>query len=142
MPVPKYTYRGPIDHTLPIDRSKIKGKSIIVTGGANGMGEACVRDFVASGAFVTFGDVNERGYEMEKELNQKHGNCCAFVKCDITSWNDQKVMFETAKTKSPSNSVDVVLANAGISRSSGDSLWVLDGKLCSISVASYFTETY
>ncbi|PKS13177.1 hypothetical protein jhhlp_000521 [Lomentospora prolificans] len=120
MPVRKYTYKGPVDHTLPIDRSQAKGKSIIVTGGANGMGESCVRAFVAAGAFVTFADVNERGYEVEKELTEAHGNCCKFVKCDITSWEGQKNMFETAKKLSPANSIDVVLANAGISRSSGD----------------------
>ncbi len=93
------------------------------------MGETCVRAFVAAGAFVTFADVNERGHEVEKELNAAHGgNCCKFVKCDIRNWEEQKNMFETAKRLSPANSVDVVLANAGISRSSGDSMLVLDGQ--------------
>ena len=128
MPIPRYTYNGPVDHTLPIDRDRIRGKSVIVTGGANGMGEVAVRDFVSAGAFVTFADVNEpRGKEIEAELN-KDGEKCAFVKCDIRDWEQQKAMFETAKGRSPSNSVDVVIANAGISRSSGDSLWNLDGE--------------
>ncbi|OHE98644.1 AdhA [Colletotrichum orchidophilum] len=35
-------------------------------------------------------------------------------------------MFETAKNQGPAKSVDIVIANAGISRSSGDSLWNLD----------------
>ena len=86
-----------------------------------------MRAFVAAGAFVTFADLNDRGKEIEKELNA-NGERCVFVKCDIRSWEDQKVMFETAKTRSPAKSVDVVIANAGISRSSGDSLWTLDGK--------------
>lgn len=92
------------------------------------MGETCVREFVAAGAFVTFADVNEgRGRTIEAELNA-NGSNCVFVKCDIRDWEEQKVVFETAKTKSPGQSVDVVIANAGISRSSGDSLWNLDGK--------------
>lgn len=91
------------------------------------MGETCLRAFVAAGAFVTFGDVNKRGYEVEKELNSAHGNCCKFVMCNINEWEEQKNMFETAKQSSPAKSVDVVVANAGISRSSGDSMWVLDG---------------
>lgn len=124
--LPRYTYTGPVDHTVVPDKSKMKGKSVVVTGGANGIGEACVRAFVAAGAFVTFGDLSERGKEIEKELNAD-GDRVAFVKCDIRSWDEQKTLFETAVSKSPSHSVDVVLANAGISRSSGDSLWNLDG---------------
>lgn len=128
MPLPRYSYNGPINHTVRPNTENARGKSVIVTGGANGMGEACVRDFVAAGAFVTFADVNEeRGRVVEKELNGDGGNKCVFVKCDIRSWDEQKTMFETAKTRSPHNSVDVVIANAGISRSSGDSLWNLDG---------------
>lgn len=90
------------------------------------MGETCVRKFCDAGAFVTFGDVNDRGKVIETELNAKHGNCCAFVRCDIRDWDQQKTMFETAKSRSPANSVDIVIANAGISRSAGDSLWNLD----------------
>lgn len=128
MPLPRYTYTGPVDHTASIARDKIRGKSVIVTGGANGMGEVAVRDFVSAGAFVTFADVNEpRGKAMEAELNAG-GEKCAFVKCDIREWDEQKVMFETAKARSPGKSVDVVIANAGISRSSGDTLWNLDGE--------------
>ncbi|TDZ33310.1 5'-hydroxyaverantin dehydrogenase [Colletotrichum spinosum] len=89
------------------------------------MGEACVRAFVESGAFVTFGDVNPRGKDIERELNV-NGERSAFVECDIRDWNQQKVMFEIAKGRSPNHSVDIVIANAGISRSSGDSLWNLD----------------
>lgn len=126
MPLPRYTYTGPIDHTVVPDRSKVSGKSVIITGGANGMGETCVRQFVDAGAFVTFGDVNtSRGLQIEAELNAP-GPRCAFVPCDIRDWDQQKAMFQTAKSKSPAHSVDVVIANAGISRSSGDSLWNLD----------------
>ncbi|CAI4212652.1 unnamed protein product [Parascedosporium putredinis] len=126
MSLPRYQYTGPVDHTVVPDREKIRGKSVIITGGANGMGEVCVRDFAAAGAFVTFADLNEeRGKAIEAELNA-NGVCSVFVKCDIRDWDQQIAMFETAKSKSPHNSVDVVIANAGISRSSGDSLWNLD----------------
>lgn len=56
MPLPKYTYNGPIDHTVVPDLANAKGKSVIITGGANGMGEAMVRAFTEVGAFVTFRD--------------------------------------------------------------------------------------
>ncbi|KAL4889859.1 hypothetical protein BDV59DRAFT_195368 [Aspergillus ambiguus] len=124
MPVP-YTYSGPIDHTIAPNLDNAKEKSVVITGGANGMGEAMVRAFSAAGAFVTFGDLHPRGEDIARELNAKSEKA-AFVKCDIRDWDDLITLFETAKAKSPHNSVDVVIANAGISRSSGDSLWNLD----------------
>lgn len=125
MPLPRYTYQGPIDHTVIPDVANLKGKSVIITGGANGIGEICVRNFCEAGAFVTFADVNDRGKNIEQELNT-NSKRCVFVKCDITDWDQQMAMFETAKAQSPAKSVDIVIANAGISRSSGDSLWNLD----------------
>ncbi|KAH8736225.1 hypothetical protein BGZ61DRAFT_339582 [Ilyonectria robusta] len=126
MPLPRYAYTGPLDCTTPTNRDNVRQKSVVITGGANGMGEVCVREFAAAGAFVTFADVDEnRGKAIEEELNRSQV-CSVFVKCDIRDWDQQKAMFETAKSKSPNNSVDIVIANAGISRSSGDSLWNLD----------------
>ena len=126
--IPKYTYNGPVDCAASPDLSRMQGKSVIITGGANGMGKFMVKDFVEAGAFVTFADLHPQGFELEKELNTTASKPRAvFVKCDIRDWDDQVKLFETAKKSSPSNSVDIVIANAGISRSSGDSLWKLDG---------------
>ena len=88
------------------------------------MGEQAVRDFVAAGSFVTFSDVNSRGTEIEQELGSDR---CCFVEGDIRDWDAQVRTFKAAKTKSPHHSVDVVIANAGISRVGVDSLWKLDG---------------
>lgn len=121
----KYTYNGPIDCSVPTDKAMLRGKSVIITGGANGMGEQAVRDFVAAGSFVTFCDMNLRGNDIEKELGSDR---CCFVECDIRDWDAQVRTFKAAKTKSPHNSVDIVIANAGISRVGVDSLWKLDGR--------------
>ncbi|KAK2812197.1 hypothetical protein FQN50_001555 [Emmonsiellopsis sp. PD_5] len=122
--LPPYEYTGPVDCTIPPDPSKLKGKSVIVTGGANGMGETTVRMFAAEGAFVTIADLNEeRGQQIAKELSPN----AQFVKCNITSWDEQVAVFEAAIANSPNKSCDIVIANAGISRASGDSLWPLDG---------------
>jgi NAD(P)-dependent dehydrogenase (short-subunit alcohol dehydrogenase family) len=37
-----------------------------------------------------------------------------FIYCDVTSWDSQIHMFKSAKENSPENSVDVVVACAGI----------------------------
>lgn len=142
--LPRYQYTDPVDHTVVPDTKRMKNKSVIVTGGANGIGEACVRAYVKAGAFVTFADMAQsKGEELEAELNGPlgktgdalEGGCAVFVKCDIRDWDQQIAMFETAKSKSPERSVDIVVANAGISRSSGDSLWNLDGKHNILSLA-------
>lgn len=122
-PIPRYFWTGPVDHTIPIDKSKLKGKSVIITGGANGMGEVAARRFIIDGAFVTVGDMDvKRGEALEAELKGK----LKFVKCNIKTWEDQVALFEAATADG--RGIDVVIANAGISRSSGDSLWKLDGR--------------
>jgi NAD(P)-dependent dehydrogenase (short-subunit alcohol dehydrogenase family) len=123
--VPKYFYNGPIDCRIPTDHAALHGKSVVITGGANGMGEQAVRDFVAVGCFVTFSDINLRGKEIEANLGKDR---CCFIEADIRDWDAQVRMFEAAKEKSPNRSVDVVIANAGVSRVGYDSLWTLDGK--------------
>ena len=95
------------------------------------MGEEFVKQFAAAGSYVTFGDTNEeRGKQVEAEV-LKTGGKARFVPCDITSRKDQIRMFDAAIAYSPNKSCDVVIANAGISRSSGDSLWKLDGSISS-----------
>ena len=79
-------------------------------------------------AFVTFCDINEeKGKELEKELSPEK---TAFVKCDTRSWDDQVRMFETAISRSPHHSVDIVIGNAGVGRGAGDPMMALEGMLC------------
>lgn len=51
----------------------------------------------------------------------------AFVQTDVTSWEDQLNAFKLAIAKSASHTLDVVVANAGISIE--DSLFLNDGEL-------------
>ncbi|KAK5082311.1 hypothetical protein LTR05_007457 [Lithohypha guttulata] len=108
--MPEYKYTDPVDCAVDIDTDKISGKTAVVTGGASGIGEAYVRAFVSAGAHVCIGDLNtQNGERLSKELpNVK------FVKCDVTSWEDQIELFKTAVTFSPSGKLSYVVANAGI----------------------------
>ncbi|KAL6250762.1 hypothetical protein RBB50_003065 [Rhinocladiella similis] len=106
-----YTDEGPINCDVDIDSSSVKGKTAIVTGGANGIGEAYVRALSKAGAFVVIADVSERdGERLSKEL----GSSARFVKCDVSSWADQVAVFKAAAASSPSGRIDVVIPNAGI----------------------------
>lgn len=100
----------PADATF--DASTLAGKSVVLTGGASGIGEQYLRTLVAVGAFVTFGDVAiELGTKIASELADK----VAFVHCDVLKWQDQLSLFKTALEKSPSKTIDIVIANAGVS---------------------------
>ncbi|KIV80884.1 hypothetical protein PV11_08351 [Exophiala sideris] len=111
MPLPPYENHGPVDCTVEPDTRTLKGKSVLVTGGANGFGEAHLRAFAAVGAFVTFGDVDEK---MGRSLAEELGSNVQFVKCDATVWGDQLNMFKRAMAEFPGKSCDIVVANAGI----------------------------
>ena len=53
MPVPKYENRGPITATSTFDLKNLREKSVIITGGANGLGKAYAKAFVAAGYFFS-----------------------------------------------------------------------------------------
>ena len=88
---------------------KLDGKVVIITGAAQGMGEAHARRFVAEGAKVTLTDVNEaRGKEIATEL----GKNAQFAPHDVASLSQwQNVLSETERTFGP---VNVLVNNAGI----------------------------
>lgn len=84
---------------------RLKGKKTFVTGGASGLGEAMARRFVAEGASVVIGDIDqERGNALALEL----GGAASFVFLDVTqesSW---------AEALSGCDQLDVLVNNAGI----------------------------
>jgi NAD(P)-dependent dehydrogenase (short-subunit alcohol dehydrogenase family) len=76
---------------------------------------------------VTVADINETaGKEMVTALSSAASQ---FIKCDVRSWDDQVSVFEAAVNNSPSNSCDIVIANAGIV--GADDLYELEGEMFS-----------
>lgn len=103
-----------IPSEAPYDASKLASKSVIITGGASGIGEAAMRAFVRAGAFVTFGDIAEE--RAQKLVDELGNDKVAFVLCNVLSWADQLKLFKTALQTSPSKTIDIVIANAGLNR--------------------------
>ncbi len=74
----------------------INGRSIIVTGGASGIGEAAVRLLAENGAKVTIADLSEpAGNALADELTRR-GQTVQFVRTDIASEADVVAMVDAA----------------------------------------------
>ena len=85
------------------------GKVVIVTGGADGLGRACVRELGSQGARVAIGDVDAvRGEAAAAEL----GDRGRFVRCDVSDNADAKRLVD--ETVRVFGRLDALLANAGI----------------------------
>jgi NAD(P)-dependent dehydrogenase (short-subunit alcohol dehydrogenase family) len=95
---------------------RLKGKTALVTGGAQGLGAAIASRFAEEGAVVFIGDLAQKGSEAGAatvEAIKNKGGKAFFVALDVTSeksWVDAvaAVIKETGK-------LDVLVNNAGIS---------------------------
>jgi len=101
-----------ISKLAPTDLSKLRGISILITGGASGLGRSSAVLFANSGAFVTIADVQD-GSELAAELSGQGYNV-QFVHCDVNDWNSQVRAFQAALNFSPTKTLDMVAAFAGI----------------------------
>ncbi|KAH8896921.1 short chain dehydrogenase reductase [Thozetella sp. PMI_491] len=111
MSVPEYQDHGPTQISPQLDLQNLVGKSVIITGGASGLGKAYAKSYADAGAFVTIADYDARaGEETAKELAPN----AIFVKCDVREWDHQVAAFEAAIASSPHKSIDIVIANAGV----------------------------
>ena len=92
----------------------LEGKNIIVTGGASGIGAACVKRFAEEGAgFVLIVDINaEAGERVAKEISKATGAKVAAVKANVTIEDDIKEVFNVFKKNC--DRLDVLLNCAGI----------------------------
>jgi NAD(P)-dependent dehydrogenase (short-subunit alcohol dehydrogenase family) len=91
---------------------RLKGKNMIVTGGASGIGLATVKRCLREGANVALADLERsQGALRAKELDGAPGRC-VFIACDVTS--SEQVDALIAATVAQLGSVDAVFSNAGI----------------------------
>ncbi|KAK3680092.1 hypothetical protein LTR78_000469 [Recurvomyces mirabilis] len=100
----------------PGPASSLKGKVVVLTGGALGVGQSLVRLLHTAGAHVFFGDVlDSAGQSLEKDLDNPDGGDgprVKFVPCDVTKYSDNVTLFQTAYELC--GRVDHAIANAGL----------------------------
>jgi NAD(P)-dependent dehydrogenase (short-subunit alcohol dehydrogenase family) len=88
---------------------QLENKGILVTGGASGLGAACVRLLTQAGAKATIVDLNpETGAALAEEL----GSAAQFVKTDVTNEADVQAAIKAATDKF--GALHVVINCAGI----------------------------
>lgn len=106
----------PIDLTKPYEIGWVKGKHILITGGASGFGAEWAKTWARAGATLVLGDINVKlGTQVVARIRQETNNDGVhFVECDVRDWQSQVKMFKEAVRLSPHGGIDCVVANAGI----------------------------
>ncbi len=88
---------------------RLAGKVAAITGAASGFGAAAAQRFVAEGAKVVLGDIQEdAGAAVAKEL----GDSAVFVTCNVTDEDHIANMVDTAVSEF--GKLDIMFNNAGI----------------------------
>lgn len=93
----------------------LRGKTVLITGAAEGIGAAAVELFCRQGSHVVFLDYNE---ESAKKLVDKiaaipGATAPMFKHCDVTDLERLKQCANEAIASTPNNAIDVLINNAG-----------------------------
>jgi len=105
------TMATPIDFNSALDTSNLKDRSVLITGAASGIGLACAIKMAEAGAIVTMADLHDTAGGVIQDLTTR-GLRVQFVQCDVTSYEDQASMFQSAIHYG--GQIDIVIPNAGI----------------------------
>lgn len=87
------------------------GKTVLITGGATGIGRATAQAFASAGAAVVIGDVDDRAQETV-QLIESAGGTAEFAVTDVTDEESMRSLVETAI--SHHGTIDVAFNNAGV----------------------------
>lgn len=100
-------------------KSRVEGKTIIVTGAAQGFGEGIARELMAQGANIVVADLNEAtGEKTADSFNEMAGsNKAIFVKTNVADMASlQNLMRQTILNF---GALDAFVSNAGVVRAGG-----------------------
>ncbi|KAG4259279.1 hypothetical protein FPRO03_12955 [Fusarium proliferatum] len=91
----------------------VENKTVIITGGARGIGAATSRLYNAHGAQVVIADLAS-AHDAANELihSCRHPSHAVFIAVDIANWDDMTSLFRKATERF--GRVNIVVANAGI----------------------------
>lgn len=92
---------------------KLKGKSVIVTGGGSNIGRGIVLGFAREGSNVAIADIDPvQGEKVKKECDAlQAGGKCIVVETDVTNWESVQAMAK--KVNEQLGAIDILVNNAG-----------------------------
>jgi NAD(P)-dependent dehydrogenase (short-subunit alcohol dehydrogenase family) len=93
---------------------RLKDKTALITGGAQGLGAAIARRFAEEGALVIIGDLDRQSVagNAEAEKISAAGGRALFITLDVTSEESWKAAVATAEKEA--GGLDILVNNAGI----------------------------
>jgi L-fucose dehydrogenase len=125
---------------------KMNGKTVLVTGGANGIGEATCRLFAAEGCAVAIVDRNAECGEALRDELRAQGAAASFVHADLTAAeNCERAVAEAVKEF---GGLDVLVNNAGVNdgvgldRSPADFMASLQLNLSHVYAITHYAQKY
>ena len=78
----------------------LRDRTVLVTGGASGIGEEFVKAFAGNGCRVAFFDLNdEAGQALTRALSASAPHAPLFLRCDVTQTSDLKAAIAEARQK-------------------------------------------
>lgn len=95
---------------------RLKDKVAIITGGANGIGLAACKKFVAEGAKVIMADFDEQTGKIQEKSLRELGHEITFLKVDVA--DRMSVDLLVSNTIKTYGTIDILINNAGITRDS------------------------
>ncbi len=90
----------------------LKGKIVLVTGSASGIGRATALEFARRGCVLALVDINEQGLQVCKEAVQAMGARAEIFICDVS--NKEAMAKLASDVKSSLGGVDVLVNCAGV----------------------------
>jgi NAD(P)-dependent dehydrogenase (short-subunit alcohol dehydrogenase family) len=98
-----------------LDRFNLKGRVAVVTGGAQGIGLACVEALSEAGAYVYVADRNVKIAQEAQAAMKAKSYPTGVIEMDVT--DSKQVDAAAAQVISEKRRVDILVCNAGIARS-------------------------
>lgn len=91
----------------------LEGKTVLVTGGARGIGKEIIMKCLSEGASIHYCDLEEGPHKAEMDAAAKNGATVTFHSTNIT---DEAQVKDLIKTVTDAGSLDVLVNNAGITK--------------------------